>query len=140
MDKALEREVWRRAGNACEYCRMPQAFYDTRHQVDHVIARQHGGPTAADNLALACFPCNNHKGPNIAGVDPRTGQVVPLFHPRRDRWSDHFRWRGPILAGRSPAGRATVRVLAINDPDAVAVRRALIAEGVFPRRKRRRPS
>lgn len=56
MDKALEREVWRRAGDACEYCRMPQAFYDTRHQVDHVIARQHGGPTAADNLALACFP------------------------------------------------------------------------------------
>ncbi len=52
--------------------------------------------------------------------------------PRRDRWADYFRWRGPRLVGLTPVGRATIRVLGINDPDAVALRRELIAEGVFP--------
>jgi len=70
MTETLAREVWRRAGNACEYCRMPQAFYPAPFQIDHIIARQHGGVTGIGNLALACLHCNAHKGPNIAGLDP----------------------------------------------------------------------
>jgi hypothetical protein len=135
MEKSLVQEVWRRAGNACEYCRMPQAFYGTRHQIDHVIAEQHKGPTTLDNLALACFPCNNHKGPNLSSVDPLTGKVVRLFNPRRDRWARHFAWDGPRLLGKTARGRATIELLAINHPDYVAVREALIAEGVFPPRR-----
>lgn len=50
--------------------------------VDHIVARQHGGPTVLENLALACLHCNRHKGPNIAGTDPSTGEIVRLFHPR----------------------------------------------------------
>jgi hypothetical protein len=134
MDLSLEQEVWRRAGGACEYCRMPQTFYRVPFQVDHIIARQHGGQTAADNLALACLHDNKHKGPNIASIDPVSGQLVPLWHPRRDRWADHFVWDGPALVGRTPVGRATVRLLAINHPDCLAVRAALIDEGVFPPR------
>jgi hypothetical protein len=111
---------------------MPQEFYDTRHQIDHVIARQHGGPTTADNLALACYHCNNHKGPNISGIDPETGKMVALFHPRRQKWSRHFRWAGSMLIGRTAIGRASVAVLSINHPDALVVRDSLIAEGVFP--------
>src|SRR5271166_4827055 len=53
---------------------------------------QHGGLTVLDNLALSCLHCNRHKGPNIAGTDPRTGEVVRLFHPRNDQWSVHFEW------------------------------------------------
>ena len=138
MDEVLDAFVRRRAGHACEYCRMPQAYYRTRHQIDHVIARQHHGPTVAENLALACFSCNNHKGPNLAGIDPSTGRLTPLFHPRRNRWSSHFRWQGSILVGKSSRGRATIDVLAINHPDCVAVREALIIEGVFPPRRRPR--
>lgn len=111
---------------------MPQAFYAPRFQIDHIIARQHGGQTDLDNLAFSCFRCNVNKGPNIASIDPVSGQLVRLFHPRRDVWSEHFRWSGPALAGITDVGRATITVLKINDLSYVRVREALIAEGVFP--------
>jgi hypothetical protein len=100
--------------------------------VDHVIARQHGGRTVLSNLALACPRCNRNKGPNIAGVDPVSRTICPLFHPRRDQWRDHFRWRGPRLVGLTLVGRTTIRVLGMNQPDALRIRRELIAEGRFP--------
>lgn len=132
MDRALIERVRDRAEARCEYCRMPQAWDELPFQIDHVIARQHGGATRADNLALACFACNHHKGPNIAGVNPDTGRIVRLFHPRRHSWRRHFRWNGPVLVGRTAIGRATVAVLAINLPHRLALRRRLIGEGVFP--------
>lgn len=132
MDKRLDQEVRRRAKDICEYCRMPQTFYRHRFVIDHIIARQHGGPTTPENLALCCLPCNRYKGPNVAGIDPESGELTRLFHPRRDRWADHFEWHGPELVGLAPIGRATVAVLAMNHSKYVAVRHALIAEGVFP--------
>ena len=131
-DKALADFVRQRASDCCEYCRLPQAFSSTRFQIDHILAERHGGRTAASNLALACLADNNHKGPNLAGRDPSTGKRVWLFNPRRQKWSRHFRWQGPILTGRTPVGRATIAVLAINLPHRVAQRAALISEGVFP--------
>jgi hypothetical protein len=110
---------------------MPQEFIDALHEIDHVIAEKHDGRTEADNLALACFACNNHKGPNIAGIDLESGQVVRLFHPRRDQWREHFAWRGPLLIGLTPIGRATVHVLKINLRHRVIHRQALIDEGAF---------
>jgi hypothetical protein len=103
-----------------------------RFQIDHVIAQKHRGPTVESNLALSCFWCNAYKGPNIAGIDPKTRQIVPLFNPRTDRWTVHFRWDGPLLVGISAAARATIEVLEINHPVRVALRESLIAEGVFP--------
>ena len=132
MTKALQEEVWQRAGRCCEYCRMVPAYYRSPFQIDHVVARQHGGEAVSDNLALAYFNCNTHKGPNIAGIDPETGDLVRLFHPRKEAWDDHFQWNGPVLAGLTAVGWATIRVLAINEPDCVAVRQALIDEGAFP--------
>jgi hypothetical protein len=134
MTPSLERKIRDRANNACEYCLMPQSAFVLTFPIDHIIARQHGGKTRADNLALACLRCNLHKGPNIAGIDPVSKQVVPLYHPRRDRWGDHFRWRGPRLAGLTPVARATIRVLDMNDRDSVAIRKSLIAEGMYPPR------
>ncbi len=90
-----------------------------------------GGMTSQDNLALACYACNHHKGPNIAGYDWESEQTIPLFSPRRDQWTAHFRWRGPELVGLTPIGRVTVHVLAINFDYRVALRRALIEEGLF---------
>ncbi|HTU22612.1 MAG TPA: HNH endonuclease signature motif containing protein [Gemmataceae bacterium] len=133
MDEALAEEVRRRANHACEYCRMPQAFYPTvPFPVDHIIARQHGGPTTLHNLALSCLHCNSHKGPNIAGIDPKRKRLTKLFNPRRHKWMRHFRWDGPYLVGRTAVGRVTVAVLAMNDPEAVEVRAALVDEGTFP--------
>jgi HNH endonuclease len=111
---------------------MPQLAYRFRFPIDHIIAKQHGGRTVSSNLCLSCLRCNSFKGPNIASVDPVTGELVRLFHPRQDAWNAHFRWRGARVIGLTPIGRATIRVLNINDPDAARVRRALMDEGVFP--------
>ena len=128
----LDRRVRERANGLCEYCRIPQAAYPWTFQIDHVIAEQHHGKTQMANLALACPRCNRCKGPNLSGIDMQTRQLTPLFHPRRDRWADHFRWRGPRLIGLTPIGRVTVQVLQINHPDDIRLRRTLIAEGIFP--------
>lgn len=111
---------------------MPQEFSDASHEVDHIIAEKHRGATSLDNLALACFECNNHKGPNLSGVDPASGKITRLFNPRRDRWGDHFVWQGPAVAGITAVGRTTVDVLAINLIRRLIHRQALVEEGTFP--------
>ncbi|HXV62544.1 MAG TPA: HNH endonuclease signature motif containing protein [Vicinamibacteria bacterium] len=133
MDPALRRLVRDRAGHRCEYCRIHQGqdpFFT--FPVDHIIARQHGGTTDAGNLCLSCYRCNSHKGPNIASLDPETGELVRLFHPRRDDWFEHFLWQGAHLVGRTGIGRATVKLLAVNHPDYVHLRESLMVEGTFP--------
>ena len=131
MGRDLEQLVWSRAGAACEYCRMPQRFDDLPFEIDHVQAISHGGKTVAGNTALSCFTCNRFKGPNLAGIDPRTGRLSRLFHPRRHTWSRHFRWDGAVLIGLTPIGRATIRVLHMNDLLRVRLRSQLISEGVL---------
>jgi hypothetical protein len=101
--------------------------------VDHIVARKHGGQTVLENLALACLHCNRHKGPNIAGHDPNTGDIVRLFHPRLELWSTHFEWVGAALRGLTATGRVTVEVLAINEADFLVMRGHLMHERAFPR-------
>jgi HNH endonuclease len=132
MKRSLDGLVWQRSRAACEYCRMPEERDEAQFQIDHVIAKVHGGKTRSDNLALACFFCNNRKGTNLSGIDSESGEIMRLFNPRRDRWNRHFRWDGPMLLGRTRTGRATITVLEINLPDRVALRALLIEEGVFP--------
>lgn len=128
MDKGLEQLVRRRSGGRCEYCHLPEAVSPIRHVCDHVVARQHLGPTTADNLALACVFCNRYKGPNLAGIDQQTGALTRLFNPRSDRWDDHFILAGAVIAGRTDIGRTTVQVLTMNDPAMTAIRQTLIDE------------
>ena len=132
MNRELEQQVWARAAGRCEYCRFPQAIAELPFEADHIIAKKHRGETASENLALAYFYCNSYKGPNVAGIDPDTDDNTPLYHPRRDTWSDHFQWDGPELIGRTAVGRTTIDVLRINHPDAINVRASLIEEGIFP--------
>jgi hypothetical protein len=131
MDKAVHKTVRVRAGHRCEYCRFPEAFAELPFHLDHVIAQQHGGPSVPENLALACCYCNRYKGPNLSGIDPNSGEVVTLFHPRQQQWDEHFSLDGARVLAKTPAGRATIHLLQINRADAVAVRRLLIQEGVF---------
>src|SRR5947209_8228687 len=130
MDRELEDLVWERAHSRCEYCQMPQEHDGFTHEIDHAIAKKHGGPTVAGNLVLACFPCNNHKGANIAGLDPVTKKLTALFNPRRHKWAHHFRWEGAELAGRTSIGRVTIAVLEINHPERLRLRQSLIEEGL----------
>jgi hypothetical protein len=111
---------------------MPQIHDDLPFQFDHIIAQVHDGADAHENRAWACVPCNLHKGTNLSGVDPRTGNVVRLFDPRRQNWQRHFRWNGAVLEGKTQCGRATVRTLRINLPIRIAFRQSLIDIGEFP--------
>jgi hypothetical protein len=132
MDKTVDQAVRERARGMCEYCHASQAFYPERFQIDHIVARQHGGATSMENLALCCIECNRRKGPNLSGIDPATSQRSHLFDPRRDEWNIHFRWQGAVLMGLTEKGRATITVLDINRAPRALVREALIEEGLFP--------
>ena len=132
MDAALEAWVRKRANGRCEYCHFPESFAELPFQMDHIIARQHGGAATAENLALACCFCNRHKGPNLSGMDPATQRGARLFDPRSQIREEHFGWSGALVAGKTDVGRATVQTLNMNRPDAVAVRELLMLEGVYP--------
>ena len=78
---------------------------------------------------MACGYCNRHKGPNIAAIDRETGQMVALYNPRHDLWSNHFLWKGAVIVGRTPTGRATEELLGINDWQRIELRENLQALG-----------
>jgi hypothetical protein len=132
MDAALMRHIWQRARHCCEYCLMPQDYDDTPFETDHIIAKKHDGPTVASNLALSCFFCNSWKGSDLAGRDPQTRKLTPLYNPRRHKWARHFQWQGAHLIGRTPIGRVTIAVLNINDSFRVELREQLIEDAAFP--------
>lgn len=126
---ALRRLVRQRAAERCEYCLVPERFTLAAHWVDHVVAEKHGGRTEEGNLALSCALCNQHKGTDLASIDPETGQITPLFHPRRDRWADHFRLSGARFEALTATGRVTVRLLQLNHADRIEEREALLRLG-----------
>jgi hypothetical protein len=101
------------------------------HQVDHIVSEKHGGATTADNLALSCVLCNRRKGSDLASIDPATGQLAALFHPRRQAWSDHFALASASIMPVTPEGRATVALLQLNDPARIEERMELIRAGSY---------
>lgn len=125
MDSATREAVRQRALERCEYCQLPEWAHERTFHVEHIIAKQHDGSDDDTNLALACDRCNLYKGPNLSSIDPLTVQIVTLFHPRRDQWSEHFRLRSAVLEGLTPTGRATVRLLQMNAWRRVQLRRKI---------------
>jgi hypothetical protein len=123
MLPSTKARVRERAGDACEYCHLHQdnSPLAVLH-IEHIIPKIHGGTDDLENLALACIDCNLHKGPNLTGIDPETGVVTELFHPRHHNWGDHFVWTGLYLASNTPIGRTTIRVLNMNSEDQLALR------------------
>ena len=127
----LRRKVFERAAGCCEYCRLHQSLVASVHQVDHVIAEKHGGPTTLENLALSCMTCNLRKASDVASFDPDTGDLVPLFNPRIQSWTEHFDLDGPRLVGRTAIGRTTVEFLQLNSFERLVEREAFIRAGVY---------
>ena len=125
MDAAATRRVRHRAADICEYCHLPESAFDIPFHIEHVRARQHRGDDSPDNFCLACDRCNLYKGPNLAGIDPETDEITPLFHPRRQDWSEHFAVADCEVHGLTPCGRATVSLLKMNDPPRTRLRMQL---------------
>ena len=125
----LRRFVRERAKDCCEYCLIPESSSFATHEIDHIVAEKHGGDTSAANLALSCTLCNRRKGSDLASVDPQTDEAEMLFHPRKQRWSDHFRFEGARIEPLTATGRATARLLGLNADARLAERAALMASG-----------
>ena len=126
IDAAVRDLVHRRAGNRCEYCRLKQEHLPfSTFQVEHIIPRKHGGDDDPANLALTCDRRNSHKGANLTGIDPETGEIIALFNPRKHSWDEHFRLSDITIVGLTAAGRTTVRVLNMNEERRVRLRAVL---------------
>lgn len=126
MDAGTRQKVRDRAGDRCEYCQLEQKHSPIAAlQIDHIVPRKHGGSDDLDNLALACIDCNLAKSTNIAGLDPITGQLTALFHPRKDNWQEHFDFVSPRIIGKTPIGRTTVKVLNMNSEFQCELRAAI---------------
>ncbi len=127
----LRRSVYERANGCCEYCFFPAGATLASHEIDHIIAKKHGGSTEADNLALSCTLCNKHKGSDLTSIDPETGEIVPLYHPRKGHWSNHFQLSAGQFVPLTPTGRVTVRLLQLNHPNRIEERLLLLAAKMF---------
>lgn len=128
----LATKVRLRAGYRCEFCRMSQSLQGASFHIEHILPRVHGGKTTLANLALACPGCNLHKADRTSAKDALSGEMVPLFHPRKDVWNEHFDWSGTRVEGKSATGRATVTLLQLNRPRRLLIRKAEHGFGLFP--------
>jgi len=140
VSPTLRAEVRSRAKYCCEYCLTPELVSLIGHEIDHIIAVKHGGQTLSANLSLCCALCNKHKGTDIASIDPYTSELVRLFNPRLDRWSDPFELQALQLAGQTAIGRFTAT--ASMEPERAAERAGVDDSGwpvllVAPTRKTR---
>jgi len=134
ISTSFRAAVRNRASGRCEYCRSAEVYCGYEFEVDHITPLAAGGLTEIDNLALACSNCNAHKGARTQAIDPETGGMVVLFHPRRDQWREHFEWSkdGGRIIGRTPAGRATVDALQVNNGAVVFARSFWVSYGLHP--------
>jgi hypothetical protein len=124
--------VTERAQHRCEYCLLHQDDTTFTHPIDHIVAIKHGGTTDETNLALSCIDCNRNKGSDLTSIDPATGEITPLFNPRRDDWHEHFRLQDATVVGVTAAGRTTVYLLQMNESARVTERGWLIVLGRYP--------
>jgi HNH endonuclease len=128
---SLRKQVYEQAKGVCEYCLMPDIATFAPHEIDHIIAEKHGGRTEPENLALSCTLCNKHKGSDLASIDPETGKIIPLYHPRKDLWHEHFGLNGAEFEPLTPIGRVTVQLLQLNRRDRVEERQLLLQVGMI---------
>lgn len=126
--------VSQRATHRCEYCHAPEAIYNSAFEVEHIVPLSQEGADDESNLALACRSCNLHKAAYLVGTDETTETTVRLFHPRQDRWEEHFEvdTEAGIVTGLTPVGRATVVRLRMNSVLQLAARRLWMRLGLFP--------
>lgn len=128
----IRRAVIERAESRCEYCLIHQDDTWAGCEIDHIISEKHGGATILENLALACVFCNRAKGTDLASIDSESGMLIRFFHPREDRWQDHFQLQGASLLPLTPVGRVTAHIFGLNLPDRISERETLQFFGRYP--------
>jgi hypothetical protein len=133
ISRALRQRVAERFKHRCAYCRSSQQI-GVAMVVDHAVPHHAGGTTTIENLALACYRCNEFKGRRVNARDPQTGENVPLFNPCEQEWSKHFAWNenGELILARTAVGRATIDALRLNNDWLVSARKIWMRVGLHP--------
>jgi hypothetical protein len=131
VSAALRREIRQRAEGRCEYCRHTDVLAAVRFEAEHIVPVKLRGEATIDNTAWACFQCNRFKGAAVAGYDHAGADVIRLFNPRRDEWSDHFSMEEGVIVPRTRIGGITAEVLRLNDSRRIDARRLLISRGLW---------
>ncbi len=129
---SLRRTITETAQGICAYCRSPEKLMSISFEIDHIVSRSGGGKTIVDNLCLSCPTCNRHKANRSRALDPVSRHPVPLFHPKRDQWPEHFSWGDDFsqIFGLTPTGRATAEALQFNRPAMTTLRQYWQATGI----------
>ncbi len=128
----LRRLVYERAHGCCEYCLIPETAVLAVHEIDHIISQKHNGKSTPQNLALSCSLCNKLKGSDIASIDPDTEDIIALYHPRRDKWTEHFKLSDGKIISLTPTGNVMVRLLHFNSMNRIE-ERSLLMKAWFPK-------
>ncbi len=118
VNDVTRKLVRERAKYLCEYCHSLEEASAALFAIDHIIPQSlPNSSDEPDNLALACQRCNGYRYNFTTGIDPETRKNIPLFHPRKQKWSDHFMWSadGLKIIGITDRGRATCNRLDLND-------------------------
>lgn len=134
LSAVLREQLLAADDRRCAYCHTTEANTGQPMTVDHIIPQSQGGPTEFENLCFACWRCNEFKGAAILARDPLTGEEVPLFNPRAQKWHEHFAWdaEGTHLVGLTPVGRATIVAVNMNNAVIVDARRRWVSIGWHP--------
>ena len=135
ISAAIDRQVREAAQHRCGYCLSPQHLLMARLEIEHIVPLAKQGGSDVLNLWLACPPCNRFKGDRVTAIDQESGEMVALFNPRTQVWSEHFRWieGGLKIVGLTAIGRATVAALRLDsNPEALVVRGFWIQVGWHP--------
>lgn len=129
---ALRRQVWERATGLCEYCLLHERDDWVGFQIEHILSKKHGGRTALPNLALACLDCNVAKGSDLGSMTRSAGILIPFYHPRRDKWTQHFQLHGHRIVPLTETGEVTCRIFGFNAQKRLLKRHAIAMAGQYP--------
>jgi len=134
ISKLLRNLVFARAEYRCEYCKSLSEYSNQPFAIEHIIPLAKEGTTEQENLALSCDGCNGHKYDKISGIDPYDEKEVLLFHPRKNKWEDHFEWSEEYthMIGKTPTGRATIQTLKLNRSGLINGRKIFVLAGLHP--------
>jgi hypothetical protein len=134
LPESLRLQIETADRQRCCYCLTSEANSGIPMTYDHIQPRSKGGDTSFENICLACRSCNEFKGNLTQAIDPLTAELVPLFHPRQQQWSEHFVWSadGTRIEGLTLIGRATVVALRMNHPVIIGARRRWVSSGWHP--------
>lgn len=131
---AIQRAIIELSKDYCEYCLIPAAFATDFYNFDHITPISKNGLSELKNLARSCSICNGHKHDKMTYIDPLTQQFCRLYHPRQDKWADHFQWSLDDLRiiGKTAIGHTTIALLQLNRSNTINLRKLLKMAGLHP--------